>query len=77
MSSEGGDSIATYIVNEVIQEGIMPNNWGSNTGVSSYNCKKDALGRNNYKGNKLLEPVMKGAGRIITLKQKGVCLNVM
>ena len=37
-------------VNQVVQEGVIPNDWRSSTIINCYKGKGDALERGNYKG---------------------------
>ncbi|GAB1598584.1 hypothetical protein Ahia01_000135600 [Argonauta hians] len=57
-------SVITCLVNQVIQEGTIPHDWCNSTIVSCFKGKDDALGRNNYKGIKLLDQVMKITERV-------------
>ncbi|GAB1602276.1 uncharacterized protein LOC115214783, partial [Argonauta hians] len=60
-----GCLVITKIVNQVIQEGTIPQDWKHCTIVSCFKGKRDALNRNNYRGIKLLEQVMKVVERVL------------
>ncbi|WP_347046853.1 RNA-directed DNA polymerase, partial [Escherichia coli] len=53
------------IVNQVIHEGVIPNDWRCSTIINCYKGKGDALERSSYRGIKLLDQVMKVTERVI------------
>lgn len=59
ISGKVGYGLVICIVNQVIQEGIIPSNWYSSIIVSCYKGKGDILDRSDYRSIKLLGQVIK------------------
>ena len=55
----------TNLANRTIKEGRIPSDWNISYIVSLYKGKGDALSRDNYRGLKLLEQVMKIIERVL------------
>ena len=55
----------TNFANRIIKEGCIPSDWNFSYIVSLYKGKGDALSRDNYRGLKLLDQVMKIIERVL------------
>ena len=65
------------LLNLVLKEGRIPNDWSKSWIVSVYKGKGDALDCGSYRGIKLLEHVMKLFERIIEERIRGtVCIDI-
>ena len=52
ISGDVGRTLVTCIVDQVVQEGVIPNDWRSSIIINCYKGKGDALERGNYRGIK-------------------------
>ena len=55
----------TNLANRIIKEGRIPSNWNLSYMVSLYKGKGDAFSRDNYRGLKMLDQVMKIIERVL------------
>ena len=57
--------VVTQLMNSIIKEDYIPNDWNTSFIVNLYKGKGDALERGNYRGLKLLDQVMKVIERVM------------
>ena len=62
---EAGAEEARALVENIISEGCIPTDWQEGFIVNLYKGKGDALNRGNYRGQKLIEQVMKVLERVV------------
>ena len=65
ISVEVGHMLVIHIVNRVVQEGVISNDWCSCIIINCYKGKGDALERGNYRDIKLTDLVMKVTEKVI------------
>ena len=64
-SGELGVALVTDLINAIINESFIPEDWQRSVVVNIYKGKGDAMERGNYRGIKLLDQVMKVMERVI------------
>ena len=62
---EAGAEEVPDLVENIISEGCIPTDWQESFIVNLYKGKEDALNRDNYRGLKLIEQVMKVLERVV------------
>ena len=64
-SGDTGIELITSLANQIMKDGVIPQDWQSSVIVNCFKGKGDALERGNYRGLKLVDQVMKVIGRVI------------
>ena len=64
-SEDTGIELITSLTNQIIKDGVIPQDWQSSVIVNCFKGKGDALERGNYRGLKLVGQVMKVIERVI------------
>ena len=64
-SGDTGIEIITNLANQIMKDGVNPQDWQSSVIVNCFKGKGDALERGNYRGLKLVDQVMKVIERVI------------
>ena len=81
MIRSAGEELAkpiTNLANRIVKEGCIPSDWNLSYIVSLYKGKGDALSRDNYRGLKMLDQVMKIIERVLdTMIRSQVDINNM
>ena len=60
-----GIEIITSLADQIMKDGVIPQDWQSSVIVNCFKGKGDALERSNYRGLKLVDQVMKVIERVI------------
>ena len=60
-----GIELITSLANQIMKDGVIPQDWQSSVIVNCFKGKGDALERGNYRGLKLVDQVMKVIERVI------------
>jgi len=77
-SDECGLVAVTELINQIIYEGSVPEEWQLSTLVNLYKGKGDSLERNNYRGLKLMDQVLKVMERVLEkLLRKRISIDAM
>ena len=58
-SGDTGIELITSLANQIMKDGVIPQDWQSSVIVNCFKGKSDALERGNYRGLKLVDQVMK------------------
>ena len=64
-SGDTGARLVADLANDMVRNGVIPSDWEDSFIINIYKGKGDALERDNYRGLKLLDHVMKGMERVI------------
>ena len=64
-SGDTGIELITSLANQIMKDGVIPQDWQSSVIVNCFKGKGDALERGNYRGLKLVDQVMKVIERVI------------
>ena len=64
-SGDTGIELITSLANQIMKDGVIPQDWQSSVIVNCFKGKSDALERSNYRGLKLVDQVMKVIERVI------------
>ena len=64
-AGETGIEMITNLTNQIVIEGVIPEDWDLSTIVNCYKGKGEALDRGNYRGLKLMDQVLKVVERIV------------
>ena len=64
-SGDTGIELITSLANQIMKDGVIPQDWQSSVMVNCFKGKGDALERGNYRGLKLVDQVMKVIERVI------------
>ena len=64
-SGDTGIEPITSLANQIMKDGVIPQDWQSSVIVNCFKGKGDALERGNYRGLKLVDQVMKVIERVI------------
>ena len=64
-SGDTGIELITSLANQIMKDGVIPQDWQSSVIVNCFTGKGDALERGNYRGLKLVDQVMKVIERVI------------
>ena len=64
-SGDTGIELITSLANQIMKDGVIPQDWQSSVIVNCFKGKGDTLERGNYRGLKLVDQVMKVIDRVI------------
>ena len=67
VSGDTGARLVADLANDMVRNGVIPSDWEDSFIINIYKGKGDALERGNYRGLKLLDHVMKGIERVISI----------
>ena len=77
-AEEDSVDMISDLINQIIREGVVPEDWELSTVVNCYKGKGDALERGNYRGLKLTDQVLKVMERVVEeLIRKQVSIDEM